>query len=203
MSSTQTPPRHTQESPIIYPQRVRWTHIQASMMIEASVFAPHKIELLHGTIYQKMAPLQPHAAANDNGYDALTDVFGKGYVQHSSPIVIDEESSPEPDIAVLKEHRRIYTDNPKASDCLLVVEVSDSTLAMDKTTKASLYAKAGILEYWIININAQTVIVHREPSFGSDVGEAGYGNIQTYDRTKSIATLAKPEVLIAVADLLP
>jgi Uma2 family endonuclease len=202
MPSTQTIPKPTQESPATYPQRVRWTYAQAKMMVEANIFAPHKIELIHGTIYQKTPPSQPHAAANDNGYDALTDVFGKGYVQHSAPIVIDEESSPEPDIAVLKAHRRTYTDNPKASDCALVVEVSDSTLLIDKTTKASLYAKAGIVEYWIVNINAQTVIVHREPSAGEGE-EAGYGNIQTYDNTTSVATLAKPEVLIAVADLLP
>jgi Uma2 family endonuclease len=197
MASTQTIPKPTLESTAAYPQRVRWTRSHVKMMLEANVFAPHQVELIQGDIIQKMPQNQPHAAANDNGYDALTDVFGKGYVQHSAPIIIDEESSPEPDIAVLKEHRRTYTDNPNATDCLLVVEVSDSTLAMDRTTKATLYAKAGILEYWIVNINAQTVMVHREPS------EDGYGNIQTYDNTKSIATLAKPEAVIAVADLLP
>jgi hypothetical protein len=102
MSSTQIIPRPTPESPTNYSQRVRWTRSHVKMMLEANVFAPHEMELLHGTTYQKMPPSQPHAAANDNGYDALTDVFGKGYVQHSAPIVIDEESSPEPDIAVLK-----------------------------------------------------------------------------------------------------
>jgi Uma2 family endonuclease len=187
-------------SPIAH-NRVRWTRTHTKMMLEANIFAPHEIELIHGEIIQKTPQNQPHAAANDNGYDALTDVFGKGYVQHSAPIVIDEESSPEPDLAVLKEHRRTYTDNPNATDCLLVVEVSDSTLSIDKATKAELYAKAGIAEYWIVNINARTIIVHREPS--SSEGEVGYGHIQTYDATKTIAPLARPEVVIAVADMLP
>jgi Uma2 family endonuclease len=193
MSSTSTIALPTPTSP----RPVRWTRTHTKMMLEANILLPHQSELIYGEIIQKMPQNQPHAAANDNGYDALTDVFGKGYVQHSAPIVIDEESAPEPDLAVLKEHRRTYTDNPNATDCALVVEVSDSTLGIDKTTKASLYAKAGIAEYWIVNVNAQTIIVHREPS------EEGYGHIQTYDATKSIAPLTKPETVIAVADMLP
>jgi Uma2 family endonuclease len=184
-----------------YPQRVRWTRSHVKVMLEANVFAPHQVELIQGDIIQKMPQNQPHAVATRCTTKAMEGIFDWENVGSASPIIIDEENSPEPDVFVTKSPLSIYTDNPQATECVLVVEVSDSTLAMDKTTKATLYAKAGILEYWIVNINAQTVIVHREPSSGE--GEAGYGNIQTYDNTKSIATLAKPERMIAVADLLP
>lgn len=145
----------------------------------------------------KLTQNQLHSAANDNGYDTLTALFGRGFVQHSAPVLLDEGTAPEPDLAVLKQHRRAYTENPSIGECLLVVEVSDTTLSYDKTTKAELYARAGVPEYWIVNLNARTLIVHRSPS------DDGFGELRTLSETESIAPLAKPESPVAVKDMLP
>ncbi|WP_395144077.1 Uma2 family endonuclease [Armatimonas sp.] len=176
--------------------RLRLTQAHVKLMLDASLITSHDYELIDGDLIAKMPQNQPHSAANDNGYDTLTTLFGRGFVQHSAPIYINDSTSPEPDLAVLKQHRRTYTDNPSASECSLVVEVSDSTLSYDRTTKAALYAHAGVPEYWIVNLNARTLIVHRAPT------DEGYGELRTLAETDSVTPLGhSPSV--AVADMLP
>ena len=79
----------------------------------------------------------------------------------------------------------------------LVVEISDTTLWRDRNTKARLYASASIPEYWVLDVNHRCLFVYRQP------GMDGYASVQEYDATQSIASLAAPEKLISVADLLP
>lgn len=176
--------------------RLRLTQAHVKLMLDANLITPHDYELIDGDLIAKMPQNQPHSAANDNGYDCLSAFFGRGFVQHSAPICISDNTSPEPDLAVLKQHRRSYTNNPSASDCSLVVEVSDSTLSYDKTTKATLYAHAGIPEYWIVNLNARTLIVHRAPT------DEGYGELRTLAETDSVTPLGHSNS-VAVADMFP
>ena len=84
----------------------------------------------------------------------------------------------------------------KANDPL-VVEVSDTTLRFDRTTKAALYARAGIREYWIVDITGRQVLVHRQPA------AEGYAEIAAYTADESVAPLALPDEAVRVADLLP
>lgn len=163
--------------------RLRLTQAHVKLMLDANLITPHDYELIDGDLIAKMPQNQPHSASNDNGYDTLTALFGRGFVQHSAPIYINDSTSPEPDLAVLKQHRSTYTDNPSAAECSLVVEVSDSTLTYDRTTKANLYARAGIPEYWIVNLNARTLIVHRTPT------DEGYNELRTLTETDSVTPL--------------
>jgi Uma2 family endonuclease len=88
------------------------------------------------------------------------------------------------------------TANPTVADVLLLVEVSDSTLAYDRNTKGPLYAQAGILDYWIVNLVDGQIEVYREPS------PEGYTSIGIKRRGDSIQLLAFPGVAIAVTDIL-
>ena len=78
-----------------------------------------------------------------------------------------------------------------------MVEVSDSTLAYDLTTKANLYARAGITEYWIINLPERSLLVHRQPT------TTGYAEIRVWHETEAVATLFAQDVIVTVSELLP
>ncbi len=84
---------------------------------------------------------------------------------------------------------------PRPEDLELVVEVSDTSLAFDLTTKAVLYARAGIQEYWVLDIQGCRVMVHREPVAGR------YRAIVAYGENESVAPLAAPEKPFHVADV--
>jgi hypothetical protein len=88
-------------------------------------------------------------------------------------------------------------DHPGPADVLLVVEVADTSLAFDRTTKRILYGAAGIVEYWIVNLAARTLEVYRLTT------EQGYAEVTPYDETQLVAALTAPESPVPVADLLP
>jgi Uma2 family endonuclease len=166
------------------------------MALYNSGLLDEKWELIEGELRRKMPINEPHMTANGLCYDALTQVFGAGFVRVPGPIALGEESMPEPDCAVTKQHRRAYTSAPPAEEVLLVVEVSDTTLRYDRTEKASLYARAGILEYWILNLPERFLLVHRQAS------AEGFGSLTTLTETDHITPLAAPQASILVADLL-
>jgi len=110
-------------------------------------------------------------------------------------------SEPQPDIAVLAGQPRDFA-HALPSTAALIVEVSLTTLAYDRARKAALYAQAGIEDYWIINLNAGQVEVHRKP--GALAEETfGYAQVNIYQSGQAIAPLAMPNAAVAVADLLP
>jgi Uma2 family endonuclease len=75
-----------------------------------------------------------------------------------------ERSLPEPDVAVLRERKNEYVSrHPRGDEMLLAIEVSDTTAAFDRSRKATLYARAGVPEYWVLDLNARMLVVHREP----------------------------------------
>ena len=112
------------------------------------------------------------------------------------------KSEPEPDLAVVPGPMESYKDHPTTA--LLIVEVTDTTLRFDRGQKASLYARAGIKDYWIINIQDECVEVLREPVKDTDAPLGWrYKSVVTFRPPATIAPLAKPEAVIAAADLLP
>jgi Uma2 family endonuclease len=124
-------------------------------------------------------------------------------VRTQLPLVFTLYNKPEPDVAVVIGSFRDYsTMNPTTA--VLVVEVSDSTLLTDQTTKAAVYARAGIREYWIINIPGRLLEVYREPSAmpGQPLGHH-YRSITRYSEDGILSPLAAPEGIVSVADLLP
>lgn len=138
-------------------------------MGETGVFAPdERVELLDGEIYTMSPPSSKHAAWVDRVMKALERTCGdRTLVRVQSPIKLSDISSPEPDVAVLVPRTDFYeAELPSAQDVLLVVEVSLSTLAYDRTSKLAAYAGAHIPEYWIVNLDERQLEVHREPVSG-------------------------------------
>ncbi len=107
---------------------------------------------------------------------------------------------PEPDIAVVRRADLSLLTPP--SSALLIVEVSDSTLRFDRHEKASLYARAGVEDYWILNVEGRALEVRRAPRIdGAAPYGFSYGALQTLQIGENAAPLAVPDAAIAVADL--
>jgi Uma2 family endonuclease len=189
-----------------YPRRHHWTRAQYERAIDAGLFGEDDhVELIEGEIVPKPDFLKPgHASGIIALYQELVAVFASGHVVRCQmPLGVGLNSEPEPDIALVKGTRRDYV-KAHPTTAVLVVEVADSSLAYDRTYKASLYAKAGIQEYWILNPADRLLEVFREPVASPD-GVFGYGYQSTvrYTESERVAPLAAPDSSVAVADLLP
>ena len=123
-----------------------------------------------------------HYAAIDKAAEVLRGVFGPGFwVRTQAPLELGQSSDPEPDVSVVAGRREDYSDHPTTA--VLVVEVSDTTLAFDRGDKANLYAAAGIADYWVIDVNGRRVEVYRDPTAGP--GEAVRGLVHEGDGVRS------------------
>ena len=131
---------------------------------ELGLFRPdERVQLLDGEIVTMTPQNSPHAAAIGKTERVLARVFGDAYwIRIQMPIVLDPDSEPEPDVAVVSGTPADYVqEHPRTAE--LIVEVSDSTLALDRERKALFYARVGIPEYWIVNLPDRCLEVHREP----------------------------------------
>jgi len=134
----------------------------------------------------------------------LIDTFGAGgTVRAQMPVALDEESEPEPDVSVVPGDPRDYRDaHPERP--ALIVEVALSRLRFDREHKGSLYARAGIGDYWIVNIPNRRLEIYREPE-PDETAAFGwrYGRSVTLGPDERVAPLAAPQASILIADLLP
>jgi Uma2 family endonuclease len=158
-----------------------------------------KYELIEGIILEKMGQSGRHARTIRALFNALLRLFSGEQMLIQLPIripnALGQYNEPLPDVAVTKEGYRAYKENPLPQDLLLVAEVSDTTVKSDLTTKASLYARAGVMEYWVVDLEANRVVVHRQPS------EAGYQEVTEHTQEQAIAPLASPTGSLALAEL--
>jgi Uma2 family endonuclease len=153
------------------------------------------VELLNGRIVRQMPKGPEHSLYNDIIGDLLKEKIKEVYVRNQNPIWLDEVSEPEPDIVLAKLPREKYLENhPRPDDILLIVEVSDSTLHLDRNTKNAIYAKAGIVQYLVVDIVNETVEDYREPL------KDGYGAKRTHKSADKFNLAAFPEIEIAVED---
>jgi Uma2 family endonuclease len=161
-----------------------------------------RLELVEGELISKMGKNRPHVNVLTLVFAWLIRVFGEQHVNPEAPIDVAPEDNPtnepEPDLIVLKRPLRDFpTENPRPDDLQLVVEVSDTTLGFDLTTKAALYSRAGIAEYWVVDVAARRIIVHREPQVG------GYQSVAAYNEQETVRPLAALEHEFRVADAFP
>jgi Uma2 family endonuclease len=188
----------------VEPRPVRWTREQYHKMGELGWFENKRVELIEGDFVEMSPMARPHALSLWKTTKMLEAAFGEGFfVQSQIPLPIPPFSEPEPDVAVFPGAAGDYRDeNP--SNAALAVEISDSTLRFDRTTKASLYARAAIPEYWIVDLIHNQLIVHRRPQEMDDQPFGfGYALIEVLSTDAQVAPLAAAENSIAVADLLP
>ncbi len=168
-------------------------------MVERGAFVglAKKIELINGEILA----MNPAGPFHDDLIEYLTDWSKENTdrrqvrIRGQSGLSLPEfDSRPEPDVLWVKARR--YRDaHPRASDVLLLIEVSDSSLDSDRDRKAELYAKGGIPEYWIVNMADEVVHVYRDPS------QSGYRTLNTVALGVSVTPLIQPAASLNVSEL--
>jgi Uma2 family endonuclease len=183
----------------------RWTRLEYERLVCLGAFGPEDhIELVAGNLLVREPQDSPHTTALGLTEDALRTAFGAGWhVRVQSPIALDDESEPEPDLAVVSGSRRDYAAAHPTQPVLLV-EVADSSLSFDRRRKGSLYARARVPEYWIVNLVERVLEVHRnpQPAAGAVFGWR-YTQIRRLSPDETVTPLGAPEARILVADLLP
>lgn len=183
----------------------RWTRQDYDKMIDAGLFPPGThAELIDGVVLEMSPQKSPQATAVCLVEEALRNAFGQGYtLRVQLPLALDPLSEPEPDVAVLPGAPRDYRDAHPTS-ALLIVEVSETTLTHDRDRKGSLYARAGIADYWLVNLPAQRLEVYRHPVLQAEAYYGwGYEVVQYVTGGTQVSPLAVPQARVVVTDLLP
>ena len=181
----------------------RWTRSEYDRLVEYGVFSTgERVELLDGLLVVREPQGGRHAMAVRMVEEALRGVFRAGWdVRSQLPIALDPDSEPEPDVSVVPGSFRDYPTGHPTSP-VLVVEIADTSLALARGEKAGLYAHAGIQEYWIVDLVSARLEVRRDPTPGASAG-GNYETVLVLPRTATIAPLAAPHAIVAVADLVP
>jgi len=186
------------------PFTVKITQTEFCQLWDANFFRDQRVQLIGGEILQESPMNAPHATGIRKATRVLEKVFPTGHdVQIQLPLDFTPHSRPHPDVAVVVGTWEDYTERHPTT-AVLVVEVSDSTIGEDTSTKMSLYAAAGIADYWVIDVAGCRVLVFRNPKAeaGQPFGHA-YSQVSAFSRDQFIIPLAAPDVRVAVADLLP
>jgi len=181
--------------------RKQFTREEVGRLLEAGFFAGERYELIDGDLIDKMGQNPPHAFVIGLVLKWLASFIeiGRIRVQLSMEASTEdrERSLPEPDFAVLVEDKLEYQRrHPRGDELVLVVEVSDTTVAFDLSRKAVLYARAGVPEYWVLDLVRRVLVAHRQ----SDGNQ--YKVSQMYSEHETISMEGRSEA-VKVQDLLP
>jgi Uma2 family endonuclease len=156
-----------------------------------------RVELLEGQLVD-MSPIGPrHALA----VDALTELLvlaaaGRAAVRVQNPIVLDDASEPQPDFTLLRKPWQGYPHaHPRPPDVFLLIEVADSSLEFDLGAKLELYARAGIREFWVVDLTGNLVLVHRGP------GDGRYASVASVGMSGMLEVEALPGLTIPTAQI--
>jgi Uma2 family endonuclease len=182
----------------------RFTRAEYERLIELGIFqADEEIELIGGELIVAEPQGAPHYTAIRRTAKALEAAFGRGWeVRTEGPIALDDDSEPEPDVAVVpgkpEDYSRSHPSRP-----VLTVEIAESSLAVDRRHKGSVYARAGLADYWLVNLVERVLEVYREPQ-PDPTARFGwrYARVEVFDATARVTPLAT-DSSVRVADLLP
>jgi Uma2 family endonuclease len=181
------------------PEKTRINVDRYQKMVAAGVLTKRdRIELIDGEMFN-MAPIGPkHAALTSRLTKFLVLAVGdSGIVSPGGPVNLGDFSEPQPDLLLLRPRGDFYVGKiPEAADVLLLIEISDSTLAFDQNTKRALYARHGVVEYWIIDVEGKRIQVHREPTVNGS-----YAQARVFGMTESVSPAGLPEVRLLVQSL--
>lgn len=176
----------------------RFTAAEYHQMIEAGVFGrDERLELIDGEIVQ-MSPIgDRHAACVRRLNELLGELVSRrAIVDVQDPIIVASAYAPQPDLALLRTRSDYYaSQTPTASDCLLVIEVSDSSAEFDRQIKMPRYARGGVVELWLVELERDVVVVYRDPA-----GDA-YQHVQVFRRGDTLEVRSL-EVRVTVESIL-
>jgi Uma2 family endonuclease len=186
------------------PRPHRWTREELLQMIDLGWFQDKRVELIGGEVIEMASQFDLHLASITLTGDQLRAAFGSGYwVRVQGSLDLSPHGIPDPDIAVTPGSPQGATKTI-AKAALLVVDVSETTLAYDRYSKASLYAAGGIADYWIVNLPQRQLEVYRDPVTDStQLFGFRYNSRTILDPSDKVSPLAAPQAQIPVVDLLP
>ena len=175
----------------------RWSYQEFEALAEMDFFDGDRVELIDGEIFHMAPQSSRHATILSVIAERLRAVYQTGYVVRTQmPLVLDDFSAPDPDIAVVMGALLDYL-HAHPADALLIVEVADSSLRHDRERKRIRYANAQIPEYWIVNLPEHCLEVYRKPVQGD------YRLSIVFDRSEAVDLVSHPDVSIPVSDLIP
>lgn len=180
------------------PKRMRITTERYQKMVAAGVLTPSdRVELIEGEILD-MTPIgTKHAGIAGRLVKRFMLALGdRAIVRAASPIDLGEFSEPEPDMLLLRPRDDDYMHaHPTAQDAFLLIEVADSSLAFDQGAKRDLYARFGVVEYWVVNVNESCIVVYRDPALGV------FRQVSEYRNDDRVSPQAFPDVRFAISRL--
>lgn len=180
-----------------------WSKPEFHRLGELGFFRGQRVELLEGMIVVQSPQNPEHAFTTDRVTEILWGAFGRGFwVRMQLPLDLGQTSEPEPDVSVVVGNSSQFRSS-HPTGAVLIVEVSDSTLSYDRRRKGSLYARAGIADYWIINLVKPQVEIYRAP-LPDPTRPYGhrYSSRTNFTPPAFVTPLALPQTALAVADLL-
>ena len=179
--------------------RRRFTVAEYHQMAQAGILGEDdRVELIEGEIVE-MPPIGDRHAAS---VDRLTERFVQRFsdaaiVRVQNPVRLGEHSEPQPDLALLRRRADFYASgHPAPPDVLLLVEVADTSAEFDRRVKVPLYARGGIPEVWLVDLEEEAIEIHRRPS------AQGYQEVKVQGRGQTISPGAFPELAINMEEIL-
>ncbi|MEM8721814.1 MAG: Uma2 family endonuclease [Cyanobacteria bacterium P01_G01_bin.39] len=174
----------------------KWSIDEYHSLIESGLLADKPVELLNGEIIEMSPEREEHSYTNDDVAQLLRDKLkGLAKIRESHPITLDN-SEPEPDIAVVRLPKTIYTQHhPYPQDIYWLIEIFNKTLSKDLTEKSMIYAQNNIPEYWVVDLVNKQLIIHTDPQNNQ------YAQIKVY-KGGTVSPLAFPDIEIALNQLL-
>jgi len=182
----------------------RWKRTEYERLVHLGVFEREPIELIGGQLVVAEPQYPYHASSISAVEYAVRASLASGWlVRTQSPVSLDDESEPEPDLVVVPGRPGDYRHAHPALP-VLAIEVAESSLTFDRLQKGSLYARAGIQDYWIVNLVDRVLEVYRDPIADPSAPYAWrYGSLTSLGAADVVVPLAFSSSRIAVADLLP
>jgi Uma2 family endonuclease len=182
----------------------RWTRTEYDRLVDLGVFEGEPIELIGGQLVVAEPQGAYHASAISLAEYVVRAVLPPGWIVRTQlPVSLDEESEPEPDLVVVPGRPQDYRESHPMTPAL-AIEVAESSLAFDRGQKGSLFARAGIRDYWIVNLVDRVLEVHRDPQPDPSAPYGWqYRSITTLTPPAEVVPLAFASSHIPVADLLP
>jgi Uma2 family endonuclease len=187
-------------SVVFTPQRMRISVDRYEKMVETGVLTKYdRVELIEGDMINEPGVNPPHSAITARLNELLVLSVGRSVtVSPCGSVRLGDFSVPQPDLMLLTRREDFYFGRrPTAADVLLLIEISDSSLAYDQSTKRALYARYGVEEYWVVDVQGERVFVYSEPA-----GE-GYARVVECTRADIVSPRAVPAVQIQVGTLFP
>ena len=181
-------------------KRRRFTVAEYYQMALAGILGEDdRVELIDGEIVE----MTPIGARHAECVDRLTEFFfrafgGAARLRVQNPVRLGEHSEPKPDVALVHRRAGLYgSGHPTPEDILLLVEVADSSADPDRRVKVPLYARSGIQEVWLVDLEQETITIYRDPA------PDGYRSARVARRGDELAPISFPDLVLKAADLIP